>query len=233
MGAIFRREFKSYFSSAIGYVFLSVFLFFSGYFFINVNIGGNTNDMSSFFSSIIFIYVFLIPILTMKLMCEDKKQKTDQILLTSPVSLSGIVIGKFLAALCVFAMALSSVAVFGIILAVMSSVDGWVIVGNIVAMLFVGSALIAIGIFISALTESQMIAAVASFFIMLMLFMADNFSSSTNAVLSAITGAISITTHYNNFALGIFNLADVVFYCSMAAIFLFLTMRVLEKRRWS
>lgn len=233
MTAIFKREMKAYFSSAIGYVFLAVFLFFAGYFFFIGNVMQQTSSMSSFFNNIVFIFMFLLPILTMRLLSEDKKNKTDQILLTSPVSVYGIVFGKFFAALAVYGIGLSSAVIFGILMAAMANVQGFVIVGNLVAMLLVGAALISIGLFISGLTESQVIAAVVSFFIMLLLFLIDNFSKSTNAVLSAVANALSITGHYTNFSMGIFNIPDAIFYLSIAAIFLFLTFRVLEKRRWS
>ena len=232
MGAIYQREMKAYFSSAIGFVFLAVFLFYSGYLFVNVNIAGATSSMSTYFSNMIFIYVLLIPILTMRLMSEDKKQKTDQILLTSPVSLFGIVLGKFFAALTLYGIGLSVSAVFGLILATFAKVEGAEIVGNLVAMVLLGAGLIAVGIFISSLTESQVIAGVASIFVMLLLFLINTFTSSTNALLSAVASAVSITSHYTNFSNGIFNLGDAIFYFSMAAIFVFLTVRVLDKRRW-
>jgi len=234
MYAIYKRELKSYFTSAIGYVVIMAFVFFASLFFVSYNIGGDSATMTGVFSSLMLICVFIIPILTMRTFSDELRQKTDQALLTSPVSLIGIVMGKFLAALTVFAIGLSSTVIFAIILGATSALDTWVIVGNIVGMLLVGIALISIGIFISNLTESQVVSAIGGIFVMLMLFLLDNLSSviQTPAIQSLIK-AISINDRYSNFALGIFNLSDAVFYLSIAVLFVFFTVRVLEKRRWS
>lgn len=234
MTAILKREFQSYFTSAIGYVFLGVFYFFAALFFVSSNLAANTTSTSTFFTTLILTLVVLIPVLTMRLMCEEKKQRTEQLLLTSPVSLFGMVMGKFLAALSVFAMGLASVVLFSLTMAAFVSIDGAVILGNLVGLLLLASALISIGIFISSLTESQIISAVGSIFVILVLYLIGSFSSSvTNKIIAAILSALSVSSRYTNFSMGIFNLGDAVYYLSIAAIFIFLTVRVLEKRRWS
>lgn len=234
MLAIFRREFKAYFSSAIGYVFLGVFLFFAGFLFVLSNIFAGSSDMSSLFSSLTFIYIIIIPILTMKIFSEERKQKTDQALLTAPVSITGIVMGKFLSALSVFAIGLSSTALFALIMATVAHVEGFVVLGNIVGMLLIGSALISIGIFISSLTENQVIAAVGSLAIILLLYLIGGITSFFQVdFVQKIVDFVSFLNRYNNFSMGIFNISDAVYYLSIAAVFLFLTTRVLEKRRWS
>lgn len=234
MIAIFKREIKGYFSSAIGYVYLGVFYMFAGFFFMTNELYGNTADMTSLFRSLIIILVFLIPVLTMRLMSEEKKQRTDQLLLTSPTSLFGVVFGKFLAALAIYGIGMAVTVVYSFVLALFVKMDTFVILGNIVGMLLLGGGLIAIGVFISNLTENQVISAVASIFIMLMLYFVDTISSMfSNNFLSTLLSSISIYSRYNNFALGIFNLGDAVYYFSLAAVFLFLSVRVLEKRRWS
>ena len=234
MIAIYKRELKSYFSSAIGYVFLAVFYLFAGFFFMMYELQQNSANMTSLYSSLIVIFVFLIPVLTMRLLCEEKKQKTDQLLLTSPVSLFGMVFGKFLAALTIYALGLAVTVVYSFVLALFVQMDTFVILGNILGELLLGAGLIAIGVFISNLTENQVIAAVASFFIMLMLYFVDTVSSmANNHVVSVLLNSISIYSRFSNFSLGILNLGDTVYYFSLAAVFLFLTVRVLEKRRWS
>lgn len=234
MFAIYKRELKSYFSSAIGYVVLATFVFFASLFFAIYNLVYDTTSMTNVFGSMMLIYVFLIPILTMRTFSEEKRQKTDQALLTAPVSLTGIVLGKFFAALTIYAIGLCSLIIFALILAAFATVETWVIVGNIVGMLLVGAALISIGIFISNLTESQIIAAIASIFAMLLLYLLSNFATLTdNTVIQNIITSISITDRYTNFAVGIFNLSDAVFYLSIAVLFVFFTVRMLEKRRWS
>lgn len=234
MFAIYKRELKSYFSSAIGYVVIATFVFFASLFFVIYNLASDSSSMSGVFGSLMLIYVFIIPILTMRTFSEEKKQKTDQALLTAPVSLIGIVMGKFLAAFTIYVIGLSCTAVFALILAACSTVETWVIVGNIVGMLFVGAALIGIGIFISNTTESQIIAAIAGIFVMLLLFLLGNISSLVQVTwIQNLVDGLSINQRYNNFSLGIFNLSDAVFYLSAAVLFIFLTVRMLEKRRWS
>ncbi|ADU25870.1 ABC transporter permease subunit [Ethanoligenens harbinense] len=234
MSAIYKREFQTYFTTATGYVFLAVFYAFSAFFFFAVNLQGSTTDLGGLFSTLLLIWVLLIPILTMRLLSEDRRQKTDQLLLTAPVRLFDIVFGKFLAALTLFGMAIGIVVIYALVLAGLGHVDFWATVGSFVGIVLLGAALIAIGLFISGLTENQVVSAVSSIFIMLMLYLIDSISSAvSNAVISAIVTHISIFSRFKNFSLGVFNLGDTVFYISVAAVFLFLTVRLLEKRRWA
>ncbi|MDR3644813.1 MAG: ABC transporter permease subunit [Clostridia bacterium] len=234
MGAVFKREFKSYFSSAIGWVFLTVFFFFSGLFFVSYNISSSTGDMSSLFATLIFICIFLIPLLTMRLMSDEKRQKTDQALLTAPIGLMDIVMGKFLAAFTIYAIGLSSTVVFAIVMSFFGTLEPWVIVGNIVGSLLMGAAFISVGIFISNLTESQIVAAVGSIAILLSLYLIQMLSSLfTNSVVTSIVNFIAISDRYSNFSTGIFNVSDALYLISFAVIFIFLTVRTLESRRWS
>jgi len=234
MYAIFKREFKTYFSSPLGYVFLAVFYVLAGLFFVLNNILSGTANMSGVFSNITIICIILVPLLTMRLLSEDKKQKTDQLLLTSPVSLGNIVLGKFLAAFAIYAIGLSCTVVYAFVLAVFVNIEVWVIVGSLFGMLLLGASFIAIGMFISNLTENQLIAAVLSICVFLGLYIVNSLNGViSNPILAALLSAISIYSRYINFSMGIFNMSDAIYYLSVAAIFGFLTVRVLEKRRWS
>lgn len=234
MGAIYKREISSYFKSAIGYIFFTVFAFFSGLFFVSSNLNGGTTDMSAFYTSLIIVYVILIPLLTMKLMSEERRQKTDQALLTAPVGLLGIALGKFFAAFTICAAAVCSTAVYAIIYACFGTVQIWVILGSIVGMVLLGGALIAIGIFVSSLTESQVVAAVGTFAIIFFLLIIQALSSIfTSGIATKIINMLSILERYGNFAAGLFDISDAVYYFSIAAVFIFLTVRAMEKRRWS
>ena len=234
MLAILKRELNSYFTSPIGYVYLAVFYFFSGMFFYSV-LYSNSTDISYVFSGLFTVLLFIVPLLTMRLLSEEKKQKTDQLLLTSPVSLTGLVVGKFLAALCMYAIGLAITVVYSLILAGFASPQWMVIIGNIFGTLLLGAALISIGLFISSMTENQMIAAVGSFAVMMFILMMDSFAGILPASLSFIgtlLTKLSFMTRYNELVSGVLNIGTVLFFVSVAVIFNFLTIRVLEKRRW-
>jgi len=234
MGAIFRREVLSYFTSPIGYIFLAAFYAFSAVFFADSALSAGSTDMSSMFESLMLILVVLIPILTMRTMSEDKKTKTDQCLLTAPVSLGGIVIGKFLAALLVYTCAVAVTVVYAIIVSGYADVDWLVIIGNVVGLELFGASFVAVGIFCSSLTENQIVAAVISFITTLaltMLTIVANMISWEPA--QKVLSTLSFYDRYSGFTYGMFDLSNVLFFISAIAVFLFFTVRVLEKRRWS
>ncbi|HCB99687.1 MAG TPA: ABC transporter [Ruminococcaceae bacterium] len=234
MGAIYKREIRTYFTTASGYVFLAVFYALSGFFLYSANIAGSTTDLGGLLSTILLVWVFLIPILTMRLLSEEKHQKTDQLLLTSPVRLSDIVCGKFLAAFTLFGCAIGMIVIYALVLAGLGSVDLLATVTGFIGIALLGAALISIGLFISALTESQIVAAVASIFIMLLLYLIDSISSVVNnSVITAIVTQVSIFARFSKYSLGVLSLADTVFYVSVAALFLFLTVRLLDRKRWA
>lgn len=234
MFAILKRELGSYFISPIGYVFLAVFYFFSGLYLFLGTLSYNSSSLTGVFNSLFTVSMFIVPILTMKLLSEDKKLKTDQSLLTAPVSLYGLVSAKFVAALVVFAIGLSITIIYAFILSVFVAMEWSVIIGNIVGLLVLGAALISIGLFISSLTESQVIAAVGGFAIMMFLMLLDGLASSfNNAIVTELVKYISFYNRYKGFTIGNFNISDLLFFISIAVVFNFLTARVLDKRRWS
>ena len=232
MLAILKREMSNYFTSPIGYIFLAVFYFFSGMFFTSV-LAANTTDITYVFSSLFTVLIFIIPLLTMRSMSEDKKQKTDQLLLTSPLNLSGLVAGKFLAAFLMYCIALAVTVVYSLILAAFAVPEWPVVIGNILGALLLGAALISIGFFISSLTENQLIAAVGSFAVMMFILMIDGFASLIPVTqIASIITSLSFMSRYNDFVTGILNISNILFFISVAVVFNFFTVRVLEKRRW-
>ena len=234
MAAIIKRELGSYFTSPIGYIYLAVFYIFAGIFFYGNNLSANIADIEYTFQSLFTIVLFVIPLLTMKLLSDEKRQKTDQALLTSPISLGSIVLGKYFAALIMFTLGILITVVYAFVLSMFATVDWMVVLANLLGLLFMGGALISIGLFISSLTESQIVSAIASFALVLLLYLMDTFLSIIPFEwLKNALSAISFYSHYTNFTYGIINLIDIVFFVSMAAVFLFLTIRVIDKRRWS
>ena len=234
MSAIIKRELSSYFGSAIGYIVLAVFYFFSGIFFNFYCIYYNSSSLSSVFSSMLMIVLFLTPLVTMRSFAEEKRQKTDQALLTAPVSLFEMVMGKFLGAFTLYAICNAIFLVYALVIAIFASPDWAVIFCTLLGMLLMGAALIAIDIFISAMTESQVIAAVLSIGAGLLIYLLDSLASLANITFTTnLINAISFNRNLSDFTYGILPLSNVVYFVSVAAIFLFLTVRVFEKRRWS
>ena len=234
MSAIIKRELSSYFGSAIGYIVLAVFCFFSGIFFNFYCIYYNSSSLAPVFSNMLMIILFLMPLVTMKSFAEEKRQKTDQALLTSPVSLFEIVMGKFLGAFSLYLLCNLIFLVYAVVISFFATPDWAVIFCTFIGMLLMGGALIAIDIFISAMTESQVIAAVLSIGAGLLIYLLDSLSAlANNDFITGVVSAISFNQNLANFTYGILSLSNVVYFLSVTAIFLFLTVRVFEKRRWS
>jgi len=234
MGAIFRRELGAFFTSSIAYVFLGVFYLLSGWFFYSNSLAYGTADMSAFFSMLFLVIVMLVPVLTMKTFSEEKKQKTDQGLLTAPISLGAMVMGKYFAVLVMYIFGISIVLVHALILSAFGTVDWTIVFSNYIALLLMGTSCISIGMLISALTENQVVAAVAGILSLLVVYMLDLIASFIDIkFISDILNSLSFYNKYYEFTCGIFNLSSVLFYISVAVVFNFLTVRVFEKRRWS
>lgn len=234
MGAIYRREIGAFFTSSIAYVFLAVFYIVTGFFFTMNNLATGSVSLSGVFSVMFIACVFLVPILTMRLFSEEKKQKTEQGLLTAPVSLTGIVLGKYFAALTMLIIAVSIAFIYGVILSLYGTVAWMTLISNYLAILLVGGAFIAVGLFISSLTENQLAAAVGGMVCLLLFFLVDLAAASINVTwLQDLLYDLSFYTRYYEFTCGIFNLSSVLFFLSTAVLFNFFTVRVFEKRRWS
>ena len=234
MTAILKREFLAYFRTPLGYVFVSAAYLFTGYFFFTFNIFGNTTNTSDLFATLFSVVLFLIPVLTMRLLSEERRAGTDQTLLTAPVSRLCIVLCKYFAALCVYAIAITGTLVMAAILQFYSQPDWPVVAGNFLGLFLLGATLIAICLFISSLTENQVIAAVGGFGASLLLVLLDalRFVVTSN-LLRQIFEHLSFNRRYRGFTIGVISLPDVLFFVSMAACFILLTVCVLERRRWS
>ncbi|MGN0616594.1 ABC transporter permease subunit [Ruminococcus flavefaciens] len=239
MLAIYRREMGAFFTSGVAYVFLAVFWLVSGIFFYNEVIASGLADTSSMFSSMFYIVMFLIPVLTMKLLSEEKKNKTDQGLLTAPISLWDIVLGKYFAALTLFVIAESIIFVYAFIINYLGDVVWQTLLGNYFAMLFLGAAFIAVGLFISSLTENQMASAVVSLVAIFVIYLSESLVADmengnlVKRVIFKAVSSIAFYSRYIEFTKGVFSLPSVVFFISTAFLFNFFTVKVLEKRRWS
>jgi ABC-2 type transport system permease protein len=234
MLAIYKRELRAYFTSPLGYIVTLIYVLLDGFVF-SILFSNGSAELSTLYSILYTFTLFLMPVLTMRLFSDELRMKTDQALFTAPVKISGIVMGKFLAALTVFVLANCLTILYQLIFSVVvSGLDWMVYFDNVLGSILLASALIAIGLFISSLTENQMTAAMGSMSISIMLILIDMLGTTiTNTVLASIVEWISFSSRYNTFVQGIVDYANIAFFLSVTAIFLFLTVRVQEKRRWA
>ncbi len=235
MFAIYKKELRTYFTTFIGYVFIAAFLVISSLLFILMTLSqGAESDITGYYTLVIFAFVVLIPLLTMKLFSEEKRQRTEVLLLTSPVSLMGMVLAKYLAAFTMFASTMLVSCIDLIPLYMYGEQNTGVIVGNVVSVLLVGSGFIAIGVFISSLTENQLVSAVCTIGAIMLLLAIGMLSTSIGfQPLREVLNFFSIFNRYTYFTYGIIDYSSLIYYFSITVIFLFLTVRVFERRRWA
>jgi len=288
MLAVFRRELKAYFVSPIGFVFVGFFILIAGVFFAISNLLQGNPNFTGVLSSLTFVFLFLVPILTMRLLTEEARQKTDQLLITSPLSITGIVVGKYLAAVGVFVITLIITLLFPLIMSfyALLGLGWWEILGGYIGFLLMGCAFISVGLFFSSLTDNQLIAAMYTFAALLLIWILDFVAQSVpstvgsgvvflsllavalvalvyfstrnvpagvvtfviaaaavillyflargiyNGLIARILGWFSLVKRYGDFSLGQLSLSPVVYYISFSGAFVFMTVRMIEKRRW-
>lgn len=287
MLAIYKKELRTYFTSMIGYVFIALFLAIIGIYFYRDNLLSRVANFEYTVAQFSFIFVLLIPLLTMRLMAEENKQKTDQLLLTSPVTAGDIIIGKYFAVLTVLCFVIAIICTYPLIMTLYGDVPFATSYASLIGFMLLGGAYIAMGLFLSSLTDSQVVAAVITFIVFFAtLFMegvARSLSTNNktafmffasliviiciilwimmrNIVVCIGTGIIgigilasvylfnptlldgaivrffswlSVTGRFNNFYMGILDLADIIYYLSIIFVFLFLSIQAIKKKRWS
>ena len=287
MLAIYKKELRSYFTSMIGYVFIAIFLVIFGIYFYLNNLLNATANFEYTVANASFMFVLLVPLLTMRLMAEENKQRTDQLLLTSPITAGDIIMGKFFAVFTILGIVIAIISTYPLIMTRYGSVPFATSYASVIGFLLLGGAYLAMGLFLSSLTESQVVAAIITFIVFFFTLYMEGIAGSipTNhstaliffialwiiiclvlwimmrnititigagvigiAILTAIymfkptlyDGAIvkvfswlSATVRFNNFYMGILDLADIIYYLSIIFVFLFLSTQVIKKKRWS
>ena len=287
MTAIYKRELKSYLTSMVGYLFIFFVLVLTGIYFSAYQLSAAYPKFETTLSAVTFVFLIGVPILTMRVLAEERKQKTDQLLLTAPVSVGNIVTGKYLALVTVYAIPILVLCTYPLIMSKFGTVDFGTAYTAILGFFLLGCANIAIGVFMSALTESQVIAAVLTFVLLFVFYMMNGISSffsktsmSTcvtfgllilaaaiivytmikNVLISAAVGVIgevilvivyllkssifeggiqkvldifNLSGHFDNFTNNIFDIKGIVYFLSVIAVCLFLTMQSILKRRWN
>ena len=277
-----------YFISPIGFTFVGFFILLAGVFFAISNLLSGNPNFTGVLGSLTFIFLFLVPILTMRLISEETRQKTDQLLITSPLGITGIVVGKYFAAVGVFVITLLITLIYPVIMSFFALVGlgWWEILGGYIGFFLLGSGFIAVGLFFSSLTDNQLIAAVETFAALLLIWILDFIAQSVPsdavsglvflallalalvalvffstrstpaAVLTLVVAAVvlvllfvlkrsfydgliarilnwfSLLKRYNDFSMGVLGLTPIVYYVSFSGAFVFLTVRMIERRRW-
>jgi ABC-2 type transport system permease protein len=253
--AVYRKEMGHYFVSPIAYIFIGLFLFLSAYFFNyflsamiqqasmmamqgmrfgappEVDVPGQV--MRAFFGLLSTLILFFTPILTMGVYAEERKRGTMELLMTSPVTETQIVLGKFLASLTLFALMLLPTASYLIFMCLRSDpMPPWrMLLAGYAGVLLLGGSLLALGTFISSLTENQLIAAVLTFAAFLFVWVLDLGSNASGGI-GAVVQYLSVIRHYDDFTRGIIDTSALIYYLSFIALFIFLTVRSIDSMRW-
>ena len=287
MIAVFKREVNAYFKGVMGYLSAALLLIFAGIYTMAYNLSGYYSNFEYVLSSIAFIYLIFVPVLTMRSVAEEKKAKTDQLLYSMPISMSGVIVGKYLAMLTVLAVPVLIMGAYPVILSSFGTVSLKTAYSTLAAFFLLGACLMSVGLFVSSITESQVSSAVITLVAMLFLYFMSSlatfvstsaFSSfaalcvlslvcvfvlwllTKNAVVTTlalialpgslflyysldsaafsglfpqIMNALSVFDRFSVFVEGVFDMTAVVYYVSIIAVFLFLSVQAMEKRRWS
>jgi ABC-2 type transport system permease protein len=247
MLAIYCKELRSYFINAVGYVYSGIFLALAALLCCFTTLKASSYSTSSYFTYMIFALVVLIPLLTMRLFAEERKLRTEQLLLTAPVTLTGMVLGKFFAAFTLFVstVIVSCINFFPLYAIAVVERNGSYstthvgpataeIVGRTIGLILIGAAFIAIGLFISALSENQLSAAVITIAVLLCTVVLSMANQYINVyAIRFVLDWICILGRYANFSYGMFDWSALLYYISITSVFLFLTIRVYDRRRWN
>ncbi|MDR1600771.1 MAG: ABC transporter permease [Oscillospiraceae bacterium] len=233
MVAVWKRELASYFLTPIGYVFVGFFLLVSGILFTFNNLMSGSGDVAAMLSSFSMVPLFLVPILTMRLFSEERKNKSEQMLMTSPLSLTAIVAGKFFSALTVWLATLAGTMLYVLIIGSYGNLYWGEIISAYVGFFLMGGCFIAIGTLVSASTENQVSAAVISIGVNFFIWVVDSVIYVVPAqFISTALQWFSLYERYDPFARAQLGFSGILYFLSFIVVFLFLTIRVIDKRRW-
>jgi len=230
--AIAGRELRSYFASPIFYVVTAAFLVVTGYLFTLILFYSREASLRGVFANMSILLIILGPALTMRLLAEEHRTGTIELLLTSPVRDFEVVLGKFLAGVGLLLAMLAITLYYPLLLFLYGSPEKGSIIGGYVGVILLGAVFIAIGLFASSLTANQIVAAVLTFMMLLLLWLIGAAGDFASPPLADIFRYMAVDTYYSDFTRGVVDTKAVVYYLSVVAVFLFATVRSLETRRW-
>ncbi len=230
---IFRREMSAYFFSPTAYIVISVFLIFTGWFFTSQLFLADDSSLRSVFGTIPFIFIFFAPAITMRLISEERKSGTIELLVTMPLSDLDIVVGKYLAGLGLLAVAVLFTFPYALTILVLGKPDIGMMVTGYLGLLLMGASYIAVGVFASTVSKNQVVSFIIAFMIIFFLFLLDKFLSVMPSYLVPVLQYLSIDYHYNNIGRGVIDSRDIVYYLSLIVFMLSLARLSIESRKWS
>ena len=231
--AVAFKEIQIYFSSPVAYIVALIFMALSGFFFVR-DLGNPFPEasLSNFFQGATFLLIPLAPALTMRLLAEEQKLGTIELLLTSPVRDWEVILGKYLASFVFLLFLLSLTSYYVILLLVFATPDPGPIYSGYIGLILYGMAALAVGILTSTLTSNQIIAAVVGTGILVVLYATSFIGDVVTGVWATIFNQLGFTSHFNDFDRGIIDSTHIVYFVTVTALFLFLSIRALESRRW-
>ena len=230
---IARRELRAYFLSPLAYVVTAVFLLINGYIFAAMLLTSRYADLRLVLANMAVTLIFIVPVLTMRVLAEERRQGTDELLLTSPLTVAQIVIGKYLAALVLYALILALTGVYPLILWKYGHPEFMPMLTGYLGVFLLGAAFLAAGVFASSLSDSQVVAGAVGFGLLLTLWIIDWAAGGLQGTAAKILQQLSVLRHLGDFQKGVIDSGHVLFYLSLGFVFLFLAVRMVEKRRWS
>lgn len=232
INAIMRREVRSYFNSAIAYVVIVVFLAIVGWFHTSSLFLSNVASMRLLFELVPIVFLFVVPAITMRLLSEEKKSGTIELLTTKPLHDAEIVLGKFLAAWGLIGVALLLTLVYYVTIASLGKLDNGPVVGGYVGLMLMAGVYVAIGLLASSLTENQVIAFIIGFVFVLTLFMLDKVLIYIPDTFASTIEFLGIDYHFGNIARGVLDSRDIIYFVSLLGFMLYLTVVSLGRRKW-
>jgi ABC-2 type transport system permease protein len=229
---VFQKELRSYFNSPVAYIVIVVFLVILGWFFVSGIFIANISSLRTVFETTPFLLLFFAPAITMRLISEEKKSGTLELLLTKPVKEYEIIVGKFLAAWVLYFFTLLPTLSFYVTMTLLGTLDLGPVIGGYLGLLLVGAVFLGVGVFGSSITENQVVGFIVSFLIVFVLFMLDKILLYVPTSLASVLEYLSIDYHFSNIARGVIDSRDVLYYLSAIVFTLLLGTVSLQKRRW-
>jgi ABC-2 type transport system permease protein len=230
--AICRKELQMYFYSPVAYVAFAFFFLITGYFFSVDFLSSQVVDVRPLYGNMMLVFLFVIPLLTMRLVSDELRQGTDELLFTSPASIGEIIIGKYLATIVVMLLLTVCTLLYPLILSKYGTLDQPVLWLSVLSIFLLGAAMMAVGLFASSLTAHQMVSGIVGFVLILLLWLVDWLGESVFGKAKEWISLFSIVSRTNNFQKGIFDIAALVFYITFILMFVVLSINVLERKRW-